>query len=82
LDILKGERVLIHEINPYLLEENHQRFLQLAQALGIEDEVGLLVDYQDREKLMENKRAVFCLLAYFCSLSPASIFGGRRTKRE
>lgn len=46
----KGERVEIYEINPYLLNESYQLFLKFAKELGIEEEVGVLDDYQDRKK--------------------------------
>lgn len=61
----KGERVQIHEINPYLLHESYQRFLDFARILGIkDDEVGLLTDYKDEERIMK-KRIVYGLWPTF-----------------
>jgi preprotein translocase subunit SecA len=54
----QGERVHIYEVNPYLLKEAVERFSQFAQALGIENEMAELTDYQDREGAL-NKRIVF-----------------------
>ena len=51
----KGERVEIYEINPYLLEEGYKHFLKFAVELGIKEEVGVLDDYQDKEKARKNK---------------------------
>jgi len=46
----KGEQIEIYEVNPYLLDEGHKQLLRFAKALGIEEEVGILEEYQDKDQ--------------------------------
>jgi len=80
--LLMGERVTIHEINPYLLNENYQRFLDFARVLGIEKEVGLLADYQDKEGLMKNKKVVFGYWPIFVHYRQHQFLSKEREKKD
>ncbi|MGB9882943.1 MAG: helicase-related protein [Microgenomates group bacterium] len=46
----RGEQVRVFEINPYLLDESYNNFLEWAKILGIEDEVGKLEEYTDQKE--------------------------------
>jgi len=61
---LKGERVEVYEVNPYLLENAYNHFLEFAKALGIEEKVGILEEYQDK-KHARKKPIVFGYWADF-----------------
>jgi preprotein translocase subunit SecA len=61
---LKGERLEVYEINPYLLENAYNHFLEFAKALGIEEKVGILEEYQDK-KHVRKKPIVFGYWADF-----------------
>lgn len=53
----REERIHVHEINPYLLHEGYQSFLQFARFLGIDNQVGIFNLSQPQES--QEKRFLF-----------------------
>lgn len=60
---LRNEDVQIHLVNPYLVDRDYENFLNFAQALGINEEIGKLDTPHNKEML--GKKIVFGLWSDF-----------------